>query len=124
MTLRLLPGFGDPIYEVTAPENITLPSGFAPGRQITYRRTDAGSGTVSVQATGGDVLNGSANGSTSIPAGGTAVFRSVDPGQWRATGVTTGGVQVVNADGSRGSKSVVVKLSANGNDIDDIQVGS
>jgi YD repeat-containing protein len=88
MSTRLLPGSGDPIYEVTAtaPETFTLPAGFPSGRSVTVRRADFTAYAVTVIAPTGQTLDGITNGTCPIPPGTQVVFILRDPGTWQAYG--------------------------------------
>lgn len=94
MTSRLLPGFGDPTYEIDATsgdETFTLPAGFASGRKITVQRVDVSGNTVTVAVPAGNTLDGVTDGSISVSSGGTLVVSAADPGAWRTAGGGTAG---------------------------------
>jgi YD repeat-containing protein len=93
MPVRQRSGSGDPVYlvDVTAgSESATLPAGYAPGRRITYERTDSSGNTFTLAAASGDYVNGVLNGSLVLSGGGRLAFDRTDPGKWRTSGSSGG----------------------------------
>lgn len=107
MTQRYLPGTGDPVLAIdatTGNETFLLPRGYAAGRTLTVRRTDASVNSVTVSAQSPDTLNGSEGGSITVPAREEIEFIGGD-GAWATVGFgggEAGTADAVIADGALG----------------------
>jgi lysophospholipase L1-like esterase len=79
---------GTPVVEIDATsgnEEHTLTSGFTPGRQYIVERVDGSANTVTVSAENGDTLNGTPNGSITIPPREAVTLDRLDAA-WRTVG--------------------------------------
>jgi hypothetical protein len=79
---------GTPVVQIDATsgnETHTLTAGFTPGRQYVVERVDGSANTVTVSAEGGDTLNGTANGSITIPPRESVTLDRLDAA-WRTVG--------------------------------------
>lgn len=91
MTQRYLPAVvgADPTRAIDATagdETFELPAGFTPGRKLVVRRIDRSGNVVTVSAAGGNTLNGSVDGSITVPAGEEIEFERGDGGAWMTVG--------------------------------------
>lgn len=89
MSVRLLPGPGDPVFLVDASGgNATeqLPSNYAVGRKITYRRSDSAATTFTLTVAAGQSVNGTTDGTLLVPPRGEVTLSMTDPGVWLSTG--------------------------------------
>jgi hypothetical protein len=113
---------GEPVTEVNATagnETVTLSHGFTPGRTWTVERIDGSANTVTVTAESGDTLNGTADGSISLPAWESVTLDRLDAG-WRTRGF--GGGEASAATGAPGTDAWL-KVHAGG-DLDALLVGA
>lgn len=122
MSQRNLARAGDPVTQVDATsgtELVTLTHGFTAGRTWTVERIDGTANAVSVAAESGDTLNGTANGSITLPAWESATFERLDAG-WRTRGFS--GAEAAAGTSAPGTDAWL-KLHAGG-DLDALLVGA
>lgn len=115
MTQRYLsvPAGHDPVLSVDATsgnETVALEHGFTPGRTLVIRRVDASANTVTVSANNGDTLNGTTNGSLTIPAREEVPFDRAD-GAWTTVGF--GGSEAAAATNAPGTDAWLKLYGAN-----------
>jgi hypothetical protein len=111
---------GEPVVQVDATsgnESVSLPR-ITPGRTYTVERIDGTANTVTLTATDGDTLNGTANGSITLPAWEAVTIDRLDAG-WRTRGF--GGGEASAATGAAGTDAWL-KVHAGG-DLDALIVG-
>jgi hypothetical protein len=70
----------------TGSETRQLPASYAVSRSIVARRSDQSGNTVTLTVASGQTLNGSLNGTVTIPAGGELRLVATESGQWLSLG--------------------------------------
>jgi hypothetical protein len=88
LSQNTFPRHGDPVTQVDATqgdETVILTHGFTVGRTWTVERIDGSENTVTITAESGDLLNGMANGSLTLPAWEAVTVDRIDGG-WRTRG--------------------------------------
>jgi hypothetical protein len=121
LSQRLFTRQGEPVNQVDATsgnESVPLPR-ITPGRTYTVERIDGTANTVTLTATDGDTLNGTTNGSITVPAWEAVTIDRLDAG-WRTRGF--GGGEASAATDAPGTDEWL-KVHAGG-DLDALIVGA